>query len=199
MGHAFQSPLRRWDVVVGLCQAVKATSLAEVGCKEGHTTGQLVEQLPGLRVLAIDPWKAVPNADEDYKDWDFKAIEKAFWSRVGKHKDRVTQLRMTSIEAAQRCHKVNCGVYTNFPCDCPPRQFDVVFIDAGHDYENALADIRAWWPLVRDGGFLCGHDFQHKFPGVMRAVAEVFPLMRVGVCPDSMWCVQKEAGLRIAA
>lgn len=185
MGHAFQSPLRRWDVLVGLCESIGAQTFVEVGCKEGRTTGALLKALPELHVSAIDPWEPTPNADEDYSGWDFKAIEAEFWANVGEHKDRVTMLRTTSDEAVT--------MYWS-----PPQ--DIVFIDAGHDYENALADIRAWWPLVREGGYLCGHDYQHKFPGVMRAVAESFPLMRVAVCPDSVWVVRKEEGsLRAAA
>lgn len=204
MGHCFQSPLRRWDVIVGLCQTVQAKTFVEVGCKEGRTTGHVLANCPDVQVYAIDPWQPVPNSAEDYKDWDFAAIERAFWGNVGPHKDRVTMLRSTSLEVAEGKHKSSCAIFSApaLPvgeCNCSPRQFDVVFIDAAHDYDNVLEDIRAWWPLVRDGGFICGHDFNHKWPGVMRAVADAFPLMRVGVCPDSMWCVQKDSLLRLAA
>lgn len=185
MGHSYQSPLARWDVLAGLCKQSDARTFVEVGCKEGRTTGFLLNDLPNLRVIAIDPWAPVANAAEDYRGWDFSAIEREFWQNVGAHKDRCGQMRMTSEEAVKLAG-----------ASAP---FDVVFIDAGHDYENALSDIKAWWPLVRTGGYLCGHDFQHKFPGVMRAVAKAFPLLRVAVCPDSVWVVQKEADLRCAA
>jgi predicted O-methyltransferase YrrM len=181
---SFQSPLRRWEVLAGLCQQASARTFIEVGCKDGQTTGFLLENLPELHVTAIDPWAPVANADEDYKDWDYAQIESDFWRNVGKHEDRCRMLRMESVKAARFYDQ---GAY------------DVVFIDAGHDYENALADIKAWWPLVREGGYLCGHDYQHKFPGVMRAVAKAFPLMRVAICPDSVWVVQKDADVRMAA
>lgn len=187
MGHAFQSPLRRGDVLVGLCDSINAKTFVEVGCKEGRTTGALLKALPDLEVDAIDPWAAIPNADEDYSDWDFKAIEAEFWANVGEHKARCEHWPMTSLQAAT--------AFDHHMGDRP----DVVFIDAAHDYENVLQDIRAWWPLVREGGFLTGHDYSHKFPGVMRAVAECFPLMRVAVCPDSVWVVRKDSGLLRAA
>jgi predicted O-methyltransferase YrrM len=179
MSHEFLSPLRRWDVVAGLC--AEAKTCVEVGCKDGRTTAHVLEQCPDVRVVAIDPWAALPNAAEDYTDHNFKQIENAFWERVGAHKERVDMLRMTSLEAVKALKD---------------ELFDVVFIDAGHDYDNAFADISAWWPMVRDDGFLCGHDFQQKFSGVMRAVAHHFPLMRVGVCPDSVWVVQKTERLQ---
>lgn len=49
---------------------------------------------------------------------------------------------------------------------------DFVFIDAGHSYENAHADIQAWLPKVKTGGFLAGHDYGSA-PGVNRAVNEL--------------------------
>jgi hypothetical protein len=33
----------------------------------------------------------------------------------------------------------------------------------------------------------------------MRAVAKAFPLLRVAVCPDSVWVVQKDVDVRMAA
>jgi hypothetical protein len=33
------------------------------------------------------------------------------------------------------------------------------FIDAGHSYDNVLADMRAWYPKMRDDGMFAGHDW----------------------------------------
>ncbi len=50
--------------------------------------------------------------------------------------------------------------------------FDLVYLDASHDYEDVAADIAAYWPLVGAGGVLFGDDFTQGWPGVMRAVNE---------------------------
>jgi predicted O-methyltransferase YrrM len=39
---------------------------------------------------------------------------------------------------------------------------DFVFIDAGHLYDEVLADMNAWYPKVKSGGTFAGHDY---FPG----------------------------------
>ncbi len=60
----------------------------------------------------------------------------------------------------------------------PREHFDFVYIDADHSYEAVKADIEAWWPKVRMGGVLAGHDYtkphqvnQAHF-GVIQAVDE---------------------------
>ncbi|MCG6157489.1 class I SAM-dependent methyltransferase [Rubinisphaera margarita] len=57
--------------------------------------------------------------------------------------------------------------------------FDVVFIDAAHDYDNVCADVRAWQRTVKPGGLLCGHDYSRDWPDVKRVVDELFPQREV--------------------
>ena len=38
-------------------------------------------------------------------------------------------------------------------------QLDFIYVDAGHEYRNVLADCRRWWPKLRAGGMLAGDDF----------------------------------------
>lgn len=54
----------------------------------------------------------------------------------------------------------------------PDEYFDYVYIDAQHEYDNVLKDIKAWLPKVKKGGFLAGHDY--GLPGVMKAINECF-------------------------
>jgi hypothetical protein len=183
MNQAGVAPLveqpRRWDVIAGFLLEQGYETFAEVGCKEGRTTGHVLKACPKVFAWAIDPWCAMPSqkgikGGETYEDWDFAKIEAAFWENVGEHKDRVRMLRETSEVASRDMGKL-----------------DLVFIDAAHDYESVKKDIRLWWPLIRDGGMLVGHDWNHKWPGVERAVADSFDLMRVGVTVDSLWFVLK--------
>lgn len=50
---------------------------------------------------------------------------------------------------------------------------DFVFIDASHEYEDVIADINSWYPKVKEGGVIAGHDYPH-WPGVKKAVDEYF-------------------------
>jgi cephalosporin hydroxylase len=50
---------------------------------------------------------------------------------------------------------------------------DFVFIDADHEYESIVADIEAWLPKVKAGGYIAGHDY--PYPPVNLAVTQLLP------------------------
>ena len=70
---------------------------------------------------------------------------------------------------------------------------DLVFIDANHTYEHVKEDIEAWYPKIRDGGILSGHDFNGDFPGVEKAVREYFEPKKkdIFLSYNSVWVVNK--------
>ncbi len=51
-------------------------------------------------------------------------------------------------------------------------QFDLIYLDASHEYADVVSDLRAWWPLVAEGGILLGDDFEHPWFSVIRAATE---------------------------
>lgn len=57
--------------------------------------------------------------------------------------------------------------------DFEDESLDFVLIDAGHDYDNVRADVRAWLPKVKPGGVIAGDDLD--WPGVLIGVAETIP------------------------
>lgn len=182
---------RRWDVLASFMLSQGYKHFVEIGAKEGRTTGHILKHVPDSNVLAVDPWIANPapsNGDqtrETYEKWDFEKIEAEFWANVGENKDRCNMFRGTSEQAAAMYSELSSEAGHRLPSD-------LVFIDALHDYESVKQDISLWWPNVRIGGMLAGHDFNHQWPGVERAVAESFDLMQVGVASDSVWFIVKQ-------
>eukprot|EP00933_Yihiella_yeosuensis_P002033 TRINITY_DN10334_c0_g1_i2.p1 TRINITY_DN10334_c0_g1~~TRINITY_DN10334_c0_g1_i2.p1 ORF type:complete len:546 (-),score=77.15 TRINITY_DN10334_c0_g1_i2:1005-2591(-) len=57
-------------------------------------------------------------------------------------------------------------------------KFDLIYIDAQHDYDSVWEDLVAWWPLLKVGGLFAGDDYTLDNPvgndywGVKRAVDE---------------------------
>jgi predicted O-methyltransferase YrrM len=77
-------------------------------------------------------------------------------------KDHVNFIRMESAKAA--------ALYED-------ESLDFVFIDACHETEAVKADILAWWPKVKIGGILAGHDY--FWTQVQPAVDELLPGVQV--------------------
>lgn len=53
-----------------------------------------------------------------------------------------------------------------------PKDTDFIYVDGCHDYSQVLRDLKHYYPLVREGGFIGGHDFHKSCPGVVQAVLE---------------------------
>ena len=57
---------------------------------------------------------------------------------------------------------------------------DWVHLDARHDYAGLTADINAWLPKVKPGGWLSGDDYDElKWPEVVKAVSDLLPAARL--------------------
>jgi len=55
----------------------------------------------------------------------------------------------------------------------PDRSLDFVYIDANHMKSQVARDIKCWYPKVRRGGLVSGHDYdvkRGKYKGVVLAV-----------------------------
>jgi predicted O-methyltransferase YrrM len=50
---------------------------------------------------------------------------------------------------------------------------DFVFIDARHDYLSVRKDLQVWFPKIKPGGIIAGHDYYINM-GVFPAVHEFF-------------------------
>lgn len=52
---------------------------------------------------------------------------------------------------------------------------DFLFIDANHTYEDMKQDLEFWFPKIKKGGLICGHDYEERpWPGLVKAVDEFF-------------------------
>lgn len=141
----------------------------EVGTYVGDLAVKLLQTRPGLTLTCVDPYAAPAGASPWTESGDYHARmtqaehDAAFAKATGRLEqfgDRALLIRAPSVEAAE--------LFAD-------KSQDFVFIDGDHSYEGVCADIEAWAPKVRDGGWLCGHDYRNThipFPGVERAVDE---------------------------
>ena len=55
----------------------------------------------------------------------------------------------------------------------PDKYFDFIYIDTVHTYEHLSAELEESLRVIKNNGFICGHDYNRDmFPGVVDAVIE---------------------------
>lgn len=70
---------------------------------------------------------------------------------------------------------------------------DWVHLDARHDYASVKADIEAWLPKIKAGGWLSGDDYnEQKWPEVVKAVGDLLPGAQSWSDCQWRWVVQNQ-------
>lgn len=71
------------------------------------------------------------------------------------------------------------------------KSIDWVHLDARHDDESVRADIAAWRPKIKFGGWLSGDDYDDpKFPEVAKAVRDLLPDAEAWSTQQWRWIVR---------
>ena len=89
--------------------------------------------------------------------------------------DKIKLIKENSVQASK--------LYDN-------EYFDIVYIDASHEYEDVKLDIQNWMPKVKPGGFLCGDDYVLGWDGVIKAVDELLG-SQVKIVGNQQWVIKK--------
>ena len=145
--------------------------VVEVGSWKGRSTVAICEALTSCKdvtMRAIDTWQGDPHILEleNARDLQEDGVYKTFCANTAAYGFLKAE-RMTSLEAAP--HFENGSL-------------DWVFIDAFHEYESVSADIQAWYPKLKPGGLISGHDYGYL--GINRALRVFFGR----VCAwDTIW------------
>ena len=140
---------------------------AEIGVKEGKFSERILRHWQGNVLYSIDPWREFPSAEyvdvSNVSQSQQDGLYKKTIRRLMPFERRSIIWRMTSREAAELL---------------PESGLDFCYIDADHSYQGVRDDIRMWYPKVRPGGILAGHDYisdgTYEFGvfGVQKAVNE---------------------------
>ena len=143
---------------------------AEIGVSFGSTLRHLMETCPDLHMIGADTWALNPAAHEP-PEWTADHHERAYASA-----EAIEQ------EFPRRCvlmrgHSPAIGALVD------PGSLDFVWIDGDHTTDACTADIAAWLPTLKPGGWILGHDI--NWPTVKAAVDAAVPGYLVG--PDSVW------------
>jgi len=132
----------------------KDTVMAEIGCFRGASTELFAMHCK--KIFAIDPWGLIVSEGAvdprgyaldhriDMRIWGGgDAVQEVFEDRMS-HYDNVEIIKGFSVSVAEQFRD---------------ESLDLVYIDGNHARKEVKADMLAWYPKIKHGGVLCGHDY----------------------------------------
>lgn len=157
-----------------LVERVRPSLIIEVGTWKGANAIHMADASKklglGTTIVCVDTWLGSVEMWQDQSDetrygslglkHGYPQLYYQFLANVVRtgHADCIIPFPQTSAIAARWFAKR--GV-----------QADLIYIDASHDYDDVLADLRAYRPLVRLGGVMFGDD-RNTFIDVDRALQQ---------------------------
>lgn len=170
----------------------------EIGVFKGENARSLMDNLNVEKIYLIDSYErlyikseeVVPSMMEESefsalieKDPSFDGIVYNFErcydiakGNLGKFTDKASFVRKRSDNAVNDV----------------PDNIDFIYVDGNHDYEHVKQDIELYFPKLKKGGVMAGHDFTADYPGVARAVLEYSDAngLKIGGCSYDWWIIK---------
>ncbi|KJS35647.1 MAG: hypothetical protein VR70_15690 [Rhodospirillaceae bacterium BRH_c57] len=136
------NPLRGRDGLVGV----------EIGVCGGEHALSLHRILTPARLYCIDPYSLYGEYDEGKNHYGvdqapLHVAEISARELLADYAGQTVWIRKTSADAAKDINE----------------PLDFVYVDGNHAEQFVREDIRNYWPLVKRGGVLGGHDFYNGF------------------------------------
>lgn len=151
-------------------------NFVEIGCWKGRSFSSIMPVLLQnnyQNIYAVDHWLgSVDEREGDHLEATQRDIFPQFVANVAAcgFDGKYQVVRGDSFEVA---HQFDDGY------------FDVVFIDADHEYDGFKKDVDAWLPKVRKGGTICGHDAYHA--PIIKVLNETFSFMWYRPPAGTVW------------
>ncbi len=119
---------------------------AEIGVLRGDFSKLLLDRWKGKTLHLVDPWRYLEGYHDisNLTNSDHEDCLRTTENNLSKHQGRYRLHRKLSAEAVRSFADAS---------------LDFVYIDANHEFSAVLHDIRAWFPKIRPGGVLAGHDY----------------------------------------
>jgi hypothetical protein len=123
----------------------------EVGIWDGGNAEAVLGYIKPRLYFMIDPYRVWSGTSKSQEEFDQVFID--MFNKF-RYYSNVVIMREPSHMAANNV----------------PNNLDFVYIDGAHEYDAKMIDFNTWYPKIRQGGILCGDDYNR--PEVQKAVKD---------------------------
>jgi hypothetical protein len=134
----------RQSAIIEILNQNDAKVGVEIGVFKGGFSREILDGWGG-KLYMVDPWRPLGDEYIDSSNHKFHttAYSDAMESIRG-YEDRAIMIRALSDQAVE--------LFAD-------ESLDYVYIDGNHSYEYVKKDIEMWWPKLKKGGLMSGHDY----------------------------------------
>jgi len=136
-------------------QNTKEPKMLEIGSYKGESTFMFASSGIFKEIHCIDPHLGNEEANDILQE-DWKNVKQEFETNI-RYFNNIT---------------LHSDFSYNIINKFEDRYFDFIYIDASHEYQDVKKDIELYLPKCKH--IIGGHDYQPEWPGVVKAVNEIF-------------------------
>lgn len=132
-------------------------TIVECGSAEGYFSADILRWPNCGQLILVDTWARIPGQSGDGsspQEWHDKNYNAA----------------MQRIDFAKEKVKILRGLTWDMAAQVADESLDLLYLDACHTYECVMEDLNKWFPKVKKGGIIAGHDYKNRAYGVYPAV-----------------------------
>jgi hypothetical protein len=160
---AFSAPDTTWYKSIPSLFKDKSV-FVEVGSFEGRSAVCMAEEIYNnkrkIQLHCVDPFTGNPEQDEySFLTQNVDCLYNKFMENTGFY-------RKKKIIVPRR------GYSADISREFDDNSVDFVFLDGRHEHEYVLEDLNCWYPKLKVGGIMSGHDYRTNDMGVKTAVDE---------------------------
>lgn len=98
--------------------------------------------------VLVDLWKHQENYKDaaNLGDAGHAAFRQETMQRLRRYSSKLQVCQDYTTRCAEKYRRVNTT-------------FDFIYVDARHDYKGVLLDLNDWYPMLKRGGIIAGHDY----------------------------------------
>lgn len=166
--------------VLNICKNIHNGIVVELGFFAGRCTAAIAPicKTNNNEYHAIDNCKGANPRDPATKEQQSRNMKQVF----------ETNMKSLHLLEYLQIHIMDSAVSAQMFSD---EEVDFCFVDASHNAEDVKGDIEAWWPKIKPGGTLGGHDYTWgSVRGVVNDFAKAHNLSLIS--DQNCWKIIKE-------